>query len=45
MTPAKKTMVKNMAIGAVAMGLVICVPKIGEKISDILASVRSKIGG
>ena len=44
-TPAKKKMIKDMALGAVALSVVLMIPKIGEKLSDLIASVRTKIGG
>jgi len=45
LTPAKKKMAKDMAIGAVVMAVVLMMPTIGTKISDAIASVRGKIGG
>ena len=45
LTPAKKTMIKNMALGAGVLALAIIMPKVGPKIADILESVRTKIGG
>lgn len=45
LTPAKKTMIKNMLIGAVVLSAVLVMPKIGVKVSDLLDSVRTKIGG
>lgn len=45
LTPVKKKMVKDMAIGAVALAVVLMMPTIGAKISDAIASVRGKIGG
>lgn len=41
----KKFDVKQMALGAVALAVVIMLPKIGDTVSSALGTVRNKISG
>ena len=41
----KKINAKQVAIGAVATMILMCIPKVGDMLSNALATVRTKIGG
>ena len=41
----KKTMIKNMAIGAGVLVVVLMLPTIGPKVQAVIDSVKAKIGG